>query len=641
MATQYDPCEPFRAYNRLEGRPRQEELDDALAAKIHDPLWMLARQYQFGEFKGEDAGSAIFAKVALNTVRMTEFVNGNSVQSMPENLPLETVVESLAIEIDQKMALRLGKKFLQLFDEIGLSATQNPPYAIGQYKQSFINKFKFEVKQISKTQNASVAMANAREKSLQESEALVRALEGKALNGKALWQYLNGNPNNIGQTVLPLNGIASLLKFIDFGHTNLALEVALQWLNFVKAEFNIPQNQNTDCWHPEKLEYAFASNVTEANGGKTKLSAQEYYNGHLDWFSFDVEKPNPNLSNASDGTIGKREVLSVIPTQASFAGMPNARWWEMEDGTIDLGNLKANDTDIAKILVSQYALQYSNDWLIVPYSLPTGSFTEVEGIVVTDTFGRKVLVESAQKADAADWNNWNMYSISVQKGTFENPDYDRRLLLPPAIAKVHESNPVEEVKFIKDEMANMVWGIESIVPNGLGAGIDGYEAAKNLEAVLATLIEPKLIPENLTLPPVVLGSQQLRANTYKPQLKYMLGNSVSENWIPFIASHKQGSYREINFQRASMPRIVDAFAPHAIRPRTQLLRQGVAENDNQITPYFINEEEIPRAGVRVTGTYQRTRWYNGKVVTWFGRRKYTGRGEGSSGLRFDLLLDND
>jgi hypothetical protein len=45
--------------------------------------------------------------------------------------------------------------------------------------------------------------------------------------------------------------------------------------------------------------------------------------------------------------------------------------------------------------------------------------------------------------------------------------------------------------------------------------------------------------------------------------------------------------------------------------------------------------------VKLTGTFQRTRWYNGKIVSWYGRRKRTGRGEGSSGLRFDLVLDNN
>ena len=51
----------------------------------------------------------------------------------------------------------------------------------------------------------------------------------------------------------------------------------------------------------------------------------------------------------------------------------------------------------------------------------------------------------------------------------------------------------------------------------------------------------------------------------------------------------------------------------------------------------IFEEEVPREGVRVTRSYQATRWHDGSTHLWVGRRKRVGRGEGSSGLRFDTL----
>ncbi|MCC6397444.1 MAG: hypothetical protein IT282_10530 [Bacteroidetes bacterium] len=47
---------------------------------------------------------------------------------------------------------------------------------------------------------------------------------------------------------------------------------------------------------------------------------------------------------------------------------------------------------------------------------------------------------------------------------------------------------------------------------------------------------------------------------------------------------------------------------------------------------------MPRAGVRVRQSFQRTRWYGGKVVTWLGVQKQAGRGEGASGLAFDQLV---
>jgi hypothetical protein len=54
-------------------------------------------------------------------------------------------------------------------------------------------------------------------------------------------------------------------------------------------------------------------------------------------------------------------------------------------------------------------------------------------------------------------------------------------------------------------------------------------------------------------------------------------------------------------------------------------------------PLSLHDEEIPREGVRVTRHYQIARWTDGSTFAWIGNRKQIGRGEGSSGLRFDSL----
>jgi hypothetical protein len=64
-----------------------------------------------------------------------------------------------------------------------------------------------------------------------------------------------------------------------------------------------------------------------------------------------------------------------------------------------------------------------------------------------------------------------------------------------------------------------------------------------------------------------------------------------------------------------------------VRPRTVLLREGLDRTPQRA--YFIHEEEVPRAGARVTQSFQRTRWRDGSVWVWLGVRKLTGRGEGS------------
>jgi hypothetical protein len=49
---------------------------------------------------------------------------------------------------------------------------------------------------------------------------------------------------------------------------------------------------------------------------------------------------------------------------------------------------------------------------------------------------------------------------------------------------------------------------------------------------------------------------------------------------------------------------------------------------------------VPREGAQVTRAYQYARWHDGRTYLWMARRKGVGRGEGSSGLTFDVLEPN-
>jgi hypothetical protein len=42
-------------------------IEEGLAARVHDPLWLLARQWQLGEFGGKDAGTPAVVQVAGTT----------------------------------------------------------------------------------------------------------------------------------------------------------------------------------------------------------------------------------------------------------------------------------------------------------------------------------------------------------------------------------------------------------------------------------------------------------------------------------------------------------------------------------------------------------------------------------------------
>jgi hypothetical protein len=195
-----------------------------------------------------------------------------------------------------------------------------------------------------------------------------------------------------------------------------------------------------------------------------------------------------------------------------------------------------------------------------------------------------------------------------------------------------ESEPVESVHFVRDEMANYVWGIENVVPDLMGRGQDGHAAAIEL----SNWIQPYLPPPAVPFSKPVTGTL----------LNYTLMTTVPENWIPFLPVHISGQLRDIRLQRASMPRFFEDVWDR-VRPRTAILRTGLTTADgvhlpdplanHQLNPYFLHEEEVPRTGVKVVATHQRVRWYKGRILNWYGRKKTSGRGEAASGLVFDKI----
>jgi hypothetical protein len=306
--------------------------------------------------------------------------------------------------------------------------------------------------------------------------------------------------------------------------------------------------------------------------------------------------------------------------------MPNTRWWSFEDGRTNFGNINPSTTDLGKLLFVEFTLVYANDWFLLPVTLPAGSIAAVKGLAVSNVFGERLWIEAAGKGLDDDWQKWSLFTMNTKGNMGEKTD--NSLLVLPTVSKIQEGKPVEEVHLIRDEVANMVWGIEHIVPLASGFSKQGSEAARELKSRYQQLINKDI--DDGTIVPV--------EKEYKADLRYEVMNTVPENWIPFIPARIDKSLRAIRLQRAAMPRILEGDptpVPEKVEPRTTILREGLDAGNT----YFVNEEEVTRAGTNVYQSYQRTRWYNGKVVTWLGMRKRTGKGEGASRLAFDQGRD--
>jgi hypothetical protein len=593
-------------WNRLEARPRTQQFERALQAEVRDALWMLTKQWQMGEFRGSDAGSPVFSKLLLDTTRLTKYQpDAKPTQPFEEDVPLEAKVERYPIELERQnrpmsidLRMAMGRQWLRLIAGF-------PP----AYRKAFVDTYGFVSPDPTKKENADVC---AQPEVFQTLVAL-SVISGRAMDGGGLYLHLIASAGN--RAYDDVAGIAPG----DFPELNKRADRFVAW--FQRLFFQPPSAADS-AWMPSKLEYNFAVSAPTKTGGEKVYVADEYSAGRLDWYSVDVNAASSSLDPVDGASVtglpadGPR---TMIPTPVSFSGMPNTRWWSFEDRKTNFGDIDANTTDVAKLLFIEFALVYSNDWFVIPYTLPAGAIATIKGFAVTNVFGERLWIEAAGSGADANWQRWSMFTINVEG--LANAAAENSLLLLPTLGKVQQGPPGEEIMLVRDEVANMVWGIEKTVPLPTGVSRPGKEVAAQNLAFLQNLIAPPAPSPGLST----------------ATIRYQVMSTVPEHWIPFIPVHVPGSNRTIQIQRAALPRTLagDPNPPAKVQPRTALLREGLDKG----ALYFIHEEEVPRAGARLLQFYQRTRWTDGKIYTWLRVLKQTGRGEGSSGLAFDEIVD--
>jgi hypothetical protein len=585
-------------WNRLEGRPRTQAFDRALRAEVRDALWMLTRQWQMGEFRGEDAGSPFLAKLHVTHAPLTRYRPGDGPPAaLHAGVPLEAEVERRPLplvlggrEVGLDLRLVMGRQWTRLID------------GIGDLRQAFTDAYPIPLPD-------PAGRADADRVAHPEVWQAIAAVAGRRMDGGRLYLHLRADAGH--RAYDGVSGVADADKpALD--------EQAARFVAWCERLLAQPPPEGDDAWAPERLEYSFAVAARDGDGEKV-LAAQEYAGGTLDWHSFDVDREADGLGAAADPAPAA-STQTLIPVPLEFDGMPDTRWWAFEDRRTNFGAIDAATADLATLLFVEFGLVYANDWFLVPCPLPAGTVATVAGVAVTNVFGERTWIEPAGSGTDDDWQRFAMFTLSVAGSGPQ--EAERSLLLAPAVPKVQEGAPVEEVLLVRDEMANMVWGVERVIALPDGSSKPGSEAATETAAFYARRPSGQPAPELEPVAPV----------------RYEIMSSVPENWIPFVPVHVEGSSRETQLQRGAMPRIVEGDAEIVrIRPRTLLLRTGL--DGAQPAPYLLHEEEVPRAGVLVTQAWQRTRWRDGSVHVWLGARKLPGRGEHSSGLRFDALRD--
>jgi hypothetical protein len=157
---------------------------------------------------------------------------------------------------------------------------------------------------------------------------------------------------------------------------------------------------------------------------------------------------------------------------------------------------------------------------------------------------------------------------------------------------------------VRDEMANLAWAVEAVVADGHGRPRDRFD-----EWAARPHAPPPTSPAG------------------EP---YIVASEVPDHWFP-LAPEQLADMESIRLRLVGLTRLVDG-SPVEQAPAGTLLPGGDA---------WLYEEEVPRSGVQVTRAWQLARWHDGSRHVWQARHKRTGRGEGSSGLRFDHVVPDD
>jgi hypothetical protein len=560
------------AYNRVEASPRTANFDRSLRAEVRDPLWMLTRQWQFGEFQGDDAGSPVTAQILGEHTDMDRMaLQAGAVIPYDGKLPLETMVERENLTSNLFLAVQMARYFIKLMRSKSL----------GDYLGKFILKYPLDF---------------IIDRNDHEGLQLQRATNGRMFDGYELYQDIVTIDFGEPQSRFGIWLDSAENNDIPIADRTQLKDLVVSFTEWFMRNYSQPLRAEDSAWLPARLEYQFA--LASAEGADQKaLAADQYFEGHLDWYSLDLDSSRQLTLPSETGPNGltTQELSSFIPAPVSFKGMPNPRFWTMEENQTNFGRIDTSATGLLHLLFAEFGLVYSNDWFMLPYPLLINTLCEVKGIVVTDVFGHHVLIRPTGRGPQNSWQRWAMFHHSDRS----DASFDRSLFyLPPSLPKSLEGEPLEEVNFLRDEMANMVWAVEGTVPSQAGRGVNGKEMA---------------LPEESVIPFTPAGEAGIR---------YVLGTTVPENWIPFIPVHMEGSDSEIQLQRARMPGAKGALG--------MLVTEKPA-------PYFIHEEEVPRSGIIVRRAFQRARWLNGKTCLWIGRRKEAGKGEGWSNLKFDQI----
>jgi hypothetical protein len=484
------------------------------------------------------------------------------------------------------LAVEGGLHFLRMLEQQGLSKS---------YRAVFISKLALQTPPAAYA--ASIDNATAR---------YLQSMVGRAPDGRVLATLLR--PDGGQQLILD-----ATLNIATADHDKV-LATFQSWLTWYDSICSEPVVGNTpDAWYTPRLEYStsIAARFSATASDAMTFTAREFDGIALDWSSFDVDS-GTSLSTTGDSSVSSL-VEATIPAPITVRGLPAPRFWELEDAKIAYGLVPVGPTDVAHLVMIEYASTYGNDWFVIPLEIPVGSVTRVDSLVVTDSFGIRSLLRPLGDPALPPpyFSMWQSATLRFAGNPSPSPAVaTNRFLFPPTLGRTLEGAALEEVHFMRDEMANMAWAIERKTESPLEQPAQRYEGAD------ASASPPAIPPASSGLP------------------QYLLSSTVPPNWIPLLPV-------QLNIAGDSTPKTVNRLQ-RGVMVQPDGSHNGGSPLGDLLTatsPLMFYDEEIPRDGVHVTRQRVLTRWMDGSTWLWTSWRNNIGQGEGSSGLQFDQVIE--
>lgn len=593
-------------WTRLEPNPTSDNMNPSLEACVYDPAWMLSKQWQLGEFRGEDAGTPIDVSIEVKAAPLVGFKSKNGIVTEIHGVPLEYMAAA-----EQKGKLlpfevaEAGMELLNIFYDNNIS---------NEVIENIVNEFPLiidELDKIDKADSTGKQLLDLLESNSNRKLGLPNVFSLNKTGDKTLEEMLrNTKSTNTPDTYLN----------IPSSDTNAFVNAACEWIDWISSYMHYSSEECS--WDKERMEYSFKAEAKSIDGKSVVLTADEWNGVDLDWYSLDVDE-STNSFTANELSLpilqgvdsNYTKIHQGLPTMLTYSGMPNSRWWEFEDAGVNFAQIDCEKNDIARMLVVEFACSYGNDWYLVPMDLPVGAIHTITGFKVTNTFGEVQEIHAINEENSDDWCLFKQ-NISNNK----NKTCKGLLLYPKAY--IDKSENIEQIDFFRDEMANLAWAIETFIESSDGRILDRNRSysAKQKNAVSNSKVQNNGIDVDTEYSSSSKVSTSDNTNLSQ-QLKYTLVSEIPEHFFPLVPK----------------PPVTPASKPEPIY--NMLLMSSDIKPLGEIlsseTNIDIPQEEIPSEGSCVTRYYSLSRGSDGRILLSRIRQKKAGRGEGSSGLKFD------